>query len=292
MMRRAMVRSTLRRAVIAGASFLTASLTTSCSLDEFLFNERAVDSYALSNAVIADSLRTEGDWKVGNDRVAWVLARRPGNTPRLTLLFCHGNKYNIQEYWNRAEAFWSAGFDVLTFDYRGFGRSSGTSDEATMRADGEAALAFVRSRGVADSSLVVAGFSLGGVCAIHLAARVVTPRALIIESAFTSSEALVRSGTVLTIPGEYLMRDRFDNLAAMPLVTAPTLVVHGDADTFLPYRFGEALYAASRAPIKRFVRVRGADHTEIPEVLGSAEYAALFLRFAQSPSGSGPSALP
>jgi pimeloyl-ACP methyl ester carboxylesterase len=280
------------RAVIVGASLVMAALITSCSLDAFLFNERAVDSYVLSNAVIADSLRSEGEWIVGSDRVAWVLARRPGNEPRLTMLFCHGNKYNIQEYWNRVEAFWSAGFDVLTFDYRGYGRSSGTSSEATMRADGEAALAFVRSRGVADSSLVVAGFSLGGVCAIHLAARVVTPRALIIESAFTNSEALVRSGTVLTIPGEYLMRDRFDNLSAMPLVTAPTLVVHGDADTFLPVRFGEALYAASRAPIRRFVRVRGADHTEIPDVLGSAAYGTLFLRFALSPSGTGPSVLP
>jgi fermentation-respiration switch protein FrsA (DUF1100 family) len=78
----------------------------------------------------------------------------------------------------------------------------------------------------------------------------------------------------------------------MPMVTAPTLVVHGDADTFLPYRFGEALYTASRAPIKRFVRVRGADHTEIPDVLGSAAYATLFLRFAQSPSSSGPGVLP
>jgi pimeloyl-ACP methyl ester carboxylesterase len=287
-----MVRTAVRRVVIASASVLMTALTTSCTLDQFLFNERVVDSYALSNAIIADSLRTEGEWTVGGDRVAWVLARRPGNAPRFTMLFCHGNKYNVQEYWDRVEAFWSAGFDVLTFDYRGFGRSSGTSSEATMRADGEAALAFVRSRGVPDSALVVAGFSLGGVCAIHLAARVVTPRALIIESAFTSSEALVRTGTVLSIPGAYLMRDRFDNLAAMSLVTAPTLVVHGDADIFLPYRFGEALFAASRAPIKRFVRVRGADHTGIPRILGSAEYATLFLRFAQSPSSNGPSVLP
>jgi fermentation-respiration switch protein FrsA (DUF1100 family) len=282
----------IRRWVVTSAALLTACITAACSLDEYLFNERAVDSYTLSNAVIADSLRTEGDWNVGSDRVAWVLARRPGNAPRLTLLFCHGNKYNVQEYWDRVEALWSAGFDVLTFDYRGFGRSTGTSSEPTMRADGEAALAFLRSRGVADSSLVVAGFSLGGVCAIHLAARVVKPRALIIESVFTSSEALVRSGTVLTIPGAYLMRDRFDNLAAIPLVTAPTLVLHGDADRFLPYRFGEELYAASRASIKRFVRVVGAEHTTIPTVLGSGTYATLLFRFAQSPSSSGPSTLP
>lgn len=273
---------------------LTAGLLTvsACSLDGYLFNERPLDRYALSNAIIPDSLRTEGEWQVGTDRVAWVLARRPGSAPRLSMLYCHGNKNHIEEYWSRVETYWRAGFDVLIFDYRGFGRSTGTSSEATMRADGEAALAFLRSRGVADSSLVVAGFSLGGVCAIHLASRIVTPRALIVASAFTSSEALVRSGTVLDVPGRWLVKDPFDNLAAMPAVRAPTLLLHGDADTFVPFSFGEALFAANGASIRRFVRIRGADHTDIPTVLGAARYGHVYHDFAMTPSANGATVLP
>ncbi|MBL0172244.1 MAG: alpha/beta fold hydrolase [Gemmatimonadaceae bacterium] len=268
------------------------TVSSACSLDAFLFNERHLDSYNLSSRVIPDSLRMEGEWRVGDDRVAYAMARRPGTTPRFTMLFCHGNKESMEQYWDRVEAFWRTGFDVLTFDYRGFGRSTGTSSEATMRADGEAALAFLRARGVADSSLAINGFSLGGVCAIHLAAHVVTPRALIVESAFTNSEGLVRSGTILAVPGEWLMRDRYDNLAAIPLVSAPTLLLHGDADTFLPYAFSESLFAASRATIKRLIRIHGGNHTDIPLVLGPDEYAQLIHRFVLAPSSSGATVLP
>jgi fermentation-respiration switch protein FrsA (DUF1100 family) len=272
------IRSLAVAALVAGTSALGA-----CSLDENLFNERQLDEYALSNAIIPDSLREEGAWQVGDDTVAWVFARRPGSAPRLTLLFCHGNKYNIAEYWPRVETLWQAGFDVLTFDYRGYGKSTGTSNEATLRADSEAALAELRTRGVGDSALVIHGFSLGGVCAIHLAARVVTPRALLVEAAFTSAEDLVRSGTVLDVPGRWLMKDPYDNRAAIRLVTAPTLIVHGDADTFLPFRFGEALHAAATGANPRaLVRVPGANHTEIPERLGPGAYGALLHDFAAS----------
>lgn len=287
----ARVASAARRRGWFTAALLAASLA-GCSLDQNLFNSRTLESYTLSTAVIPASARTEGFWTVGGDQVAYVYARHAGDAPRLTLLFCHGNKYHIEEYWDRVEAHWSAGFDVLTFDYRGYGRSTGTSSEATMRADGEAALAFLRSRGVADSSLAITGFSLGGVCAIHLAARVVTPRALIVEAAFTSAEGLVRTGTVLGVPGGWLMKDPYDNLAAMPLVTAPTLVMHGDADTFLPFRFGEALFAANRSAVKRFIRIRGADHSGILSVLGAGTYGRLFHDFASAPSAAGPGVLP
>lgn len=275
------------RSVALVALALGASALGGCSLDENLFNERRLDDYALSAAIIPDSLRQEGAWQVGRDTVAWVFARRPGNTPRLTLLFCHGNKYNIAEYWPRVEMLWQAVFDVLTFDYRGFGKSTGTSSEATMRADSEAALAALRTRGVADSALAIHGFSLGGVCAIHLAARVVTPRVLVVEAAFTSAADLVRTGTVLDVPGGWLTKDPYDNLAAIRLVTAPTLILHGDADTFLPYRFGERLHAAAAGASPRtLVRVPGANHTDIPARLGPAAYGALLHEFARSRGAS------
>lgn len=265
-------------------SVLLAAAMCGCSLDAFLFNEKPLERYTLSSAIIPDSLRTEGMWTVDGDRVAWVFARRAGSAPRPTLLYCHGNKESIEPYWGRVEALWQAGFDVLIFDYRGFGRSTGTSTEATMRADADAALAFLRTRGVADSTLTVHGFSLGGVCALHLASRRVTPRALILESIFTGAQGLVRSGAVLDIPGRFLMRDGFDNLAMIGQVTAPVLHLHGDADTFVPFRMGEELAGATRATPRRFVPVSGAGHSGVIEVLGPARYGQLFRQFHDNPA--------
>lgn len=262
----------------------TALALGGCSLDAFLFNDRRLDRYALSSAIIPDSLRTEGDWTVGADRVAWVLARRPGAAARPTLLFCHGNKESLEPYWGRVEALWQAGFDVLVFDYRGFGRSTGRSTEATMRADADAALAFLRGRGVPDGALTVYGYSLGGVCALHLASGRVTPRALVLESAFTNAQGLVRTGAVLDIPGRFLLRDGFDNLAMIGRVSAPVLHLHGDGDTFVPFAMGEELARATRAATRRFVPVVGAGHTDIPDVLGAARFGQLLRQFHDDPA--------
>ena len=50
------------------------------------------------------------------------------------MLFCHGNGGNIGDRVEQARLLASAGFEVLLFDYRGYGRSSGRpSEEGTCR---------------------------------------------------------------------------------------------------------------------------------------------------------------
>src|ERR671919_308271 len=56
----------------------------------------------------------------------WVEAR--GQT-RGHLLLCHGNAGNVGDRVLHAELLTAAGFDVLLFDYRGYGRSSGRPNE-------------------------------------------------------------------------------------------------------------------------------------------------------------------
>jgi alpha-beta hydrolase superfamily lysophospholipase len=272
----------MRRALVLAALLTLAA----CKLDSFLFNKRALDAYQLSNAIIPDSLRQEVVWDVDADKVVGVFARQPGppSPARLTVLFCHGNKHDLTEYWDRVEALWQAGVDVLIFDYRGYGRSTGNSSETTMRHDSEAALAWLHgARGVKDSTLVVHGLSLGGVCAIHLAGRVVTPRVLISEAAFADGSALVHSGTVLDVPSQWLLNDPFDNLAPMSRVTAPVLVMHGTADVFIDPANARRLSAAATSAARvSLIWVAGAGHGEAPTRLGMAAYGALIHDFAQA----------
>ena len=57
------------------------------------------------------------------------------------LLLCHGNAGNVGDRVLHAALLTAAGFDLLLFDYRGYGRSSGRpSEEGTYR-DARAALA-------------------------------------------------------------------------------------------------------------------------------------------------------
>lgn len=47
------------------------------------------------------------------------------DTPRATLIFCHGNAGNISHRLESIEQFHSLGLNVFIFDYRGYGNSQG-----------------------------------------------------------------------------------------------------------------------------------------------------------------------
>src|SRR5829696_8065716 len=102
------------------------------------------------------------------------------------VLFCYGNGGNIGDRLDNARLLAEAGFDLLLFDYRGYGRSSGRpSEEGTYRDARAARSALLEQAGVEASRVLYLGESLGGAVALDLALEV-PPRGLILQSAFTS----------------------------------------------------------------------------------------------------------
>ena len=92
---------------------------------------------------------------------------------------------------------------------------------------------------IADDRIVAYGRSLGGGVAASLAAE--RPIAgLILESSFTSVRPLAAR---FLVPG-WLVRDPFDNLAALRQYRGPLLVVHGLEDEIVPVNEGRKLAAA------------------------------------------------
>jgi alpha-beta hydrolase superfamily lysophospholipase len=268
------------RALVVAVS-LTA---TGCKLDSFLYDGKALASYTLSTAVIADSLRTTVSFPSGNATLYGVWARQPGTAPRLTVLYSHGNSDHLAYYWDRVELLWRAGFDVFIYDYRGYGMSTGTSDsEASILADARAALGVALARpGVTPASLVLYGYSLGGVPTIALAADAVRARAVITESAFASGETLVQSGTLLAVPRSYLLDGAFDNATRAGRVTTPWLIVHGVEDDYLDLENARTLRARAGGPT-RLVTVAGAGHKDLPWRMGLSSYQTLVRGWAETP---------
>src|SRR5829696_2579890 len=113
----------------------------------------------------------------------WIRASTPSKGH---VLFCHGNGGNIGDRLDNARLLAEAGFDLLLFDYRGYGRSSGRpSEEGTYRDARAARSALLEQAGVEASRVLYLGESLGGAVALDLALEV-PPRGLILQSAFTS----------------------------------------------------------------------------------------------------------
>lgn len=276
-----------RSSIFALSAFFALLVLQSCaSMDGFLFNTQQVSSYVLPDSVIPVSARQEVTLTSGGFKLYGYFVKSPRATASApTIFYHHGNFQGIQSYWDRMEYFYKAGYNTFIYDYRGFGRSEGKSSQEGLEADAEAALAYLLTRSDVDrANIVLYGYSLGGVPSVYLASKYAAPSAtfqpkgLITEAIFASTSDLVQSGTLLDIPGGFVMRDEYSNLVRIAQIRCPLLLMHGTADRFIDItRHGEKLFAAAPTnlrPAKEFFKIPGAGHSSIPETMVLTNYIA------------------
>jgi fermentation-respiration switch protein FrsA (DUF1100 family) len=173
-----------------------------------------------------------------------------------TVLFFHGNGMGWPDSAYVTELLAVRGYGVLLAEYRGYNGNPGTPGEQGLYHDARAALAFLRRQGVASEDVIVAGLSVGSGPAVQLATET-RVRALILISPFASLPATVKAAYPW-LPSGLFLRDRYDNLAKLPRVEAPVLILHGDADRLIPHAHAEQLAAAN--PSAEFVSLPGRGH--------------------------------
>jgi uncharacterized protein len=193
----------------------------------------------------------------------------PATAPTIGhVLFCHGNGGNIGDRAPHASLLAAAGFDVLLFDYRGYGRSPGRPSEDATYADARAArAALLAMDGVDPARVLYLGESLGAAVALELAIAH-PPAALILQSPFTSIRDIARVHYPF-IP-RALVPQAYPSLDRIPQLRAPLLVLHGARDPVVPLMHGEELFHLAAEP-KRLEVFPGAGHND----LGGDRWAAL-----------------
>ena len=189
------------------------------------------------------------------DRQTLSAWRVPAGEARGTLLFCHGNGGNISDCLHSIRIFNRLGLNVFIFDYRGYGKSSGSPTEQGTYRDAEAAWNYlVRFRKEDPAKIVVFGRSLGGAIAAWVS-QANQPGALILESAFTSVREAARD-RVPAFLVKFLVPDVYRTLEYLSAVRCPVLIIHSREDEIVPFHHGEALYAKSAGP-KEFAVIHG-----------------------------------
>jgi uncharacterized protein len=208
----------------------------------------------------------------------WVPARGPSVGH---VLLAHGNAGNIGDRLPHLALLSAAGFDVLAFDYRGYGRSTGRPSEHGLYRDARAArLALLGQPGVDPARVIYLGESLGGGVALALALEH-QPAGLILQSAFTSVRDMARLHYPFVLPA--LVPDAYPSLKLIPRLRAPLLVLHGDRDDIVPFGHGEALFEAAPDP-KRMHAFAGAGHNDLLASAG-AEWARAIADWARDLPG-------
>jgi fermentation-respiration switch protein FrsA (DUF1100 family) len=184
-----------------------------------------------------------------------------GKKAKATVVFSHGNTGSIGHHLGFVLWFVDAGYNVLTYDYRGFGKSGGTAERRGMLDDVRAAFDYVSKRAdVNAEKLISYGHSLGG--ANSLAALAETPvkglRAVITDAAFSSyramAEAIAGQVGAKLVTDEWAPKDFIGKISPVPL-----LIVHGTRDEVVPVAQGRLLFKTAREP-KTMFEVRDGHH--------------------------------
>jgi len=194
----------------------------------------------------------------GETIFAWFM---PAEQAKATVLMAHGNAENVSDTLPAAWWFWQHGYSVLTFDFRGYGKSTGKPSEQGLYRDIEACWRhLVVERGLDPASIVLFGFSLGSGPVVELAARE-KPGLVVLQAAFLSTREVGRDffGWFAVYR---LVGNKYDNASKVSSIQAPVIVAHGICDGVVESRHGLELFRLVRSP-KHLLLHKKADHGTI-----------------------------
>ena len=204
------------------------------------------------------------------------------------LLYLHGQSLHMDNYFSRASLLANVGgkynYGVFMFDYRGYGMSEGSSSEAGLSEDTDAAIDWLIGQGADANKTMYYGYSLGAIPGIERAAyrSDFKPAKLMIEAPLASVQHLVNGSTVINVQAEFVTDLKFENSENIKGVVAPLLWLHGKEDTYVSIDNGELIYANYGGTESTAIRVEGSDHSEVPVKLGLESYLGHLLNFIRN----------
>lgn len=174
---------------------------------------------------------------------------------RGTIIFCHGNAGNISSRIGQSKFFSNLGFNTLLFDYRGYGKSTGSISVEGTYLDSEGAWEYlIVTKKIKPENIIIWGRSLGGAVAIWLAHKK-DPALLVAESTFTSLSKIVSDNCFCFLAPIAATND-YNSIKIIKNVKCPILIVHSKDDEIIPFYHGITLFKNSHIK-KKFVQIRG-----------------------------------
>lgn len=200
----------------------------------------------------------------------WFLPAR--GKSKGTIVQFHGNAENISSHFLALAWVVNEGYNLFTFDYRGYWLSEGDANPDGVYRDSLAALekAFELHQSAGGKHFVVFGQSLGGAISLRAVPdfRNKDKISLIVQdSTFSSYEEIaadkMRSVWLLwpLSPLAYpLISDKYSSEEVFDEITWPTLVITGGKDFVMPAKFGKRIYRNIASKKKWHWHVKEAPH--------------------------------
>lgn len=175
------------------------------------------------------------------------------------VFYVHGNAGSLHDWGVLASFYLEQGYDLLMFDYRGFGKSSGVvCSQEQFFSDAEVVYNWAKKQYLEDQ-IVIEGFSIGTATATKLAAEN-NPRQLVLKAPYYSMTSLVRSKAPF-LP-QWLLKYPFVTIEYLQKVGCPVTIFHGTADELIPHSNSEHL--KQDVPIVDLWLIDNCFHNDIP----------------------------
>lgn len=175
------------------------------------------------------------------------------------------------------------GKDIVIFDRRGLGASSGKATIANLADDSIEQYRFIKDT-LKAKSIIVHGYSLGSFIAAQLAKNQAVD-ALVLQGSATNVDDWIDKKTpwytkpFLTIEIDDVFNTVDNELVVSNFYSGPLLIIGGENDEQVPVELSHLLYNASISENKKLVIVEGADHGS---TLDKPNEIALYKQFINS----------
>jgi len=215
---------------------------------------------------------------------AWSIRSK---NPKGTLLLFHGNAENMSSHFLNLLWIVNQGFDLLIFDYRGYGFSEGEPSQRGLYLDALTAMSWAHQdhQKRKTKTLVFYGQSLGG----QVLGRSFVDfqnkedvSLIVFDSTFrsykdvASRKFLSRWWLMPFYPlARILISDEYASEKVLSQIKTPTLVLHSPHDQVVDFKGGEELYQQLGAP-KWWWRIEEGQHADAFHVSGE-KYRKQFL---------------
>lgn len=195
-------------------------------------------------------------------------------TPKGKLVFfVHGNTGSIENQEGVAEFYKALGYDFFTFDFRGFGKSTGEiTSEDQFYNDARLVYSAMKQR-YAEEDIVIIGYSIGTATATLLAAEN-NPKQLILMAPYYSMQDMAAYKYPMVPP--FLVSYPFAICELLPQVKVPVTIFHGKTDKAVPY-YSSKMLAGLMKKGDNFVPLNDQGHNGIEQhPVFAAVISALF----------------
>uniref|UniRef100_A0A0A9D1V2 Uncharacterized protein n=1 Tax=Arundo donax TaxID=35708 RepID=A0A0A9D1V2_ARUDO len=177
---------------------------------------------------------------------------------RLTLLYSHGNAADLGQMLGLfLELRAHLRVNIMSYDYSGYGASTGKPSEYNTYYDIEAVYDCLKKEyGIEEEDLILYGQSVGSGPTLHLASRLEKLRGVVLHSG-------ILSGIRVLCPVKVtLWFDIFKNIDKIKQVECPVLVIHGTADDVVDFSHGKRLWELAKEKYEP-LWVKGGGHCNL-----------------------------